>query len=217
VPPSIKFCGLTRSEDAAFAVELGADYLGVILADSPRRQTPANARAIFDGATGAPGGTARRVGVFGNASAEEVALAARAAGVDVVQLHGDPSPATVELLRQSFAGEIWAAVHVTGAVPMLELFEAADGIVLDTFNPRMSGGTGQAFDWHAAADSLANGQRPKKLILAGGLRPTNVAAAIKVLRPDVVDVSSGVESSTGKKDHALMRDFARAVAAADTS
>ena len=216
--PAIKFCGLTRPADAAQAVQLGAGYIGVIFADGPRRLTVAAAREVYAGA--AQGGDAtrapRRVAVFAVATADAILATAESAGADIVQLHGDPDPDTAREVRDRFAGEVWSVVRVDGALPeeSYELFGVSDAIVLDKLDARLIGGTGRSFDWGAAAGSLAR-SRPRMLVLAGGLRAANVGDAIQLLRPDVVDVSSGVESSIGIKDHALMKEFAAAVAAAD--
>lgn len=218
MPPAIKFCGLTRAGDAAQAVRLGAGYVGVIFADGPRHLTVAAAREVYAGAVqaGETEHAPRRVAVFAAAMADAILATAEAAGADIVQLHGDPDPDTVRDLRDRFQGEIWSVVRVDGALPekSYELFGVSDAIVLDKLDARLIGGTGRSFDWGEAARSLVQ-HRPRRLVLAGGLRAANVGDAIQLLRPDVVDVSSGVESSIGIKDHALMKEFAAAVAAAE--
>ena len=206
----IKFCGLTRPDDAAAAVSLGASYTGVIFAESPRRLAPAAARAVLEPARGA----ARTVGVFGAEPADRIAAVAVEAGLDVVQLHGDPSAASVRDVRRLFAGEIWAVARVAGAeVPagLSALMEVADALVLDAKVTGQLGGTGRTFDWDAMSAALDRRQGRARLVLAGGLTPDNVAEAIRVVGPDVVDVSSGVESAPGIKNHARMRAFRDAV------
>lgn len=214
--PAIKFCGLVRPDDAARAAQLGAAYVGVVLAGGPRALPAAAAREVYSGAARHVNGGAapRRVGVFASGTADTLATAAEEAGLDVVQLHNDPDPEMVRQVRERFAGEVWSVVRVDGAVPekSYELFGVSDAIVLDKLDARLVGGTGMSFDWRLAALSLVK-RRPGKLVLAGGLRAANVRDAIQLLRPDVVDVSSGVESSIGIKDHALMKAFAAAVAA----
>ena len=215
--PAIKFCGLTRPADAALAVRLGAGYVGVIFADGPRRLTVAAARDVYQEA--AQRGVAnppRCVAVFAAAETDAILATADEAGADIVQLHGDPGPETVREVSDRFGGEVWSVVRVEGELPekSYELFDVSDAIVLDRLDARLIGGTGRSFDWAAAARSLVR-RRPARLVLAGGLRAANVGDAIQLLRPDVVDVSSGVESSIGIKDHALMKEFAAAVAAAD--
>ncbi|HUF64386.1 MAG TPA: phosphoribosylanthranilate isomerase [Gemmatimonadaceae bacterium] len=214
MPPAIKFCGLTRPDDAARAAKLGAGYVGVILAGGPRALAVARAREVYAAAAG-EGVAPRRVGVFATGTADSIADAADEAGIDVVQLHCDPDPEMVPQLRERFRGDIWSVVRTDGDVPekSYELFDVSDAIVLDKLDARLVGGTGRSFDWSLAARWLAQ-RRPKQLVLAGGLRAANVRDAIQLLRPDVVDVSSGVESSIGIKDHALMEAFAAAVAGA---
>ena len=204
----IKFCGLTRPADAGMAVSLGASYVGAIFADGPRRLTPQRAAEVF-----APvGSAARRVGVFGAERPEEVAAAARTASLDIVQLHGDPTAEYADSIRRECGLPIWAVVRVSSgaaAVRIAELAEVADVIALDAFVPGQLGGTGTSFDWREAAQWA----RPAnaRLMVAGGLGAHNVAEAVAWLSPDIVDVSSGVESAPGIKDHELMRAFVQAV------
>ena len=207
----IKFCGMTRAEDARAAGALGARYVGVIFAESPRRVSDAQAREIL---AAAPNGTAR-AGVFGAVSAGEIADAAARLGLDVVQLHGDPDVGAVAAVRARWAGRVWAVVRVAGdALPesATPLFDVADAVVLDARVAGKLGGTGVTLPWNRLRDLMAplRGRRAK-LVLAGGLDPANVAHAVEALEPDVVDVSSGVESSVGVKDHDRMRAFRNAV------
>jgi phosphoribosylanthranilate isomerase len=204
----IKFCGLTRAEDARVGAELGARYLGAIFADGPRRVTPERAAAVFD--------TPRvvyRVGVFGSATPEEIAAAADTARLDVVQLHADPSPTAVEAVRRAWTGRVWAVVRTAGRLPPTAkaLFELADAVLLDARVDGRLGGTGVALPWDEVARELDAARGRATLVLAGGLTPENVGAAIAALAPDVVDVSSGVEVAPGVKDHGRMRLFAEAV------
>ena len=207
----IKFCGLTRAEDAAYAAELGAGYVGVIFAESPRRLAPVAAKSVL----AAAGTTVKRVGVFGTNSPDEIAKAVEQVGLDVVQLHADPTGADVLALRGGFAGDIWAAVRVgDGHMPedAQILLEAADAIVLEARSQHLLGGTGQALPWSELAADLARVRGGVSVVLAGGLTAENVGTAIRTLAPDVVDVSSGIESAPGVKDHRLMKAFANAVA-----
>ena len=209
----IKFCGMTRPEDAAQAAALGARYVGVILAEGPRTLTDAAAQTVF---TALPKGVAR-VGVFGVASPEKVADRATRLGLDVVQLHGDPDARAVSALRALWSGQVWAVLRVEGAeVPDVsgDLFDVADGVVLDARVAGKLGGTGVALPWDELRDRVAafRGRRAR-FVLAGGLRPENVARAVEVLRPDVVDVSSGIEAAVGVKDHKRMRAFREAALA----
>jgi len=208
----VKFCGMTRPQDAALAGEIGASYIGVVFADGPRRVTPIQGRAILD----AVGSMAKRVGVFGTNSPEEIEKASHEARLDVVQLHADPTTADVRAVRMKFSGEVWAAIRIAGShiPPESEsLFTTADAIVLDSRSERHArserrlGGTGEALPWNELAVDLVRDRGSAAVVLAGGLKPGNVASAVRTLAPDVVDVSSGVESSPGVKDPWLMREF----------
>ena len=206
----IKFCGLTRREDAALATELEAAYAGVIFAEGPRRLTPTAAREVLGGA----GEGVKRVGVFGTNSPDEIARVTDQVDLDVVQLHADPAPADVSALRERFRGQIWAAVrlghaHIPDEAQLL--FDAADAVVLDARSQHVLGGTGQPLPWSEMAADLARMRGGVSVVLAGGLTAENVETAIRTLAPDVVDVSSGVESSPGIKERGRMEAFATAV------
>jgi phosphoribosylanthranilate isomerase len=160
------------------------------------------------------------VGVFDGAAPADVRTLTARADLDVVQLHGDARPDDVGRLRDVFDGEIWAVVRLdeTGVPDGTGgLFDAADGVLLDSRSTTRLGGTGAPFDWRRVADDLAGlGRRERgkgRLIVAGGLHAGNVSTAIAVLAPDVVDVSSGIESSPGVKDPERMRAFLDAVRA----
>lgn len=207
----MKFCGLTRAQDAAFAAELGAAYIGSIFTESPRRMSPEDAATIWSAAPGP-----KKVGVFGDAPVDEILAAADASGLDVIQLHGGAAGGVVEKLRASFRGEIWSVIRIgEGAPTVAGDSGAADAVLVDSYSESGLGGTGRTFDWEREAATIRGLIGDKRLIAAGGLDADNVAAAIRALAPDVVDVSSGVESSPGVKDHARMRAFAAAVAEAD--
>ncbi|MEK6612136.1 MAG: phosphoribosylanthranilate isomerase [Gemmatimonadota bacterium] len=207
----VKFCGLTRAADAAFGSSIGAAFVGAIFAGGPRLLTAAGARTVFEAAASA--GRARRVGVFGSQGVEEMLAVALETGLDVVQLHGTSQPAVVRQLRRHFGGEVWRVLRLRGELREQDLALAAedvDALVVDAFVGDMLGGTGVPVDWDSLALTLERSGRPPRLVLAGGLRPDNVARAIELVAPDVVDVSSGVESAPGIKDQALMRAFAEA-------
>ncbi len=202
----VKFCGMTRPQDAALAAEIGASYVGVIFADGPRKVSVDRAHEILDAA----GDSIKRVGVFGTNDSDDIAEIAEEAGIDVVQLHADPGMSEVEALRRRFDGEIWAAIRIPGShIPHQfdDLFDTADGVLLDAHSGEKLGGTGIPLPWNELAIDLARDRGSAEVILAGGLNPRNVATAIRVLAPDVVDVSSGVESAPGVKDPWLMREF----------
>lgn len=209
---AIKFCGMTRSEDAAEAARLGAAYVGAIFAPSARRVSGAQAATVWAGAPGA-----RKVGVFGDASVSEILATADESGLDVIQLHARTKDGTIQELRSSFHGEIWSVLRVGEAGALTDAGESAsaNAILVDSYSESGLGGTGRAFDWERECEAILRFRGDKRLIVAGGLDPDNVGAAINALAPDVVDVSSGVESAPGIKDHARMRAFADAVAIAD--
>jgi phosphoribosylanthranilate isomerase len=202
----VKFCGMTRPHDAALGAEIGASYIGVVFADSPRRVSPDAAKKILDAA----GQGVRRVGVFGTNDPDEIARIADASQLDILQLHADPTPNDLKAIRKKFSGEIWAAIRIAGPhiPPESEmLFDAADAVVLDARSDKRLGGTGHALPWDQLAIDLARDRRSSAVVLAGGLKPGNVGVAIRTLAPDVVDVSSGIESAPGIKDPWLMREF----------
>jgi phosphoribosylanthranilate isomerase len=206
----IKFCGMTRREDADAAAALGAKYIGVVFAESPRQVTDERAREVFAGIPLA----ISRVGVFGDTKPEQIAARADALGLDVVQLHGDPKPRMIARVRKRWHGRVWAVQRITDTLPdsARDLFEVSDGVVLDARTPDQLGGTGVTLPWEDLQERVDRFRPPRaKLVLAGGLTPENVARAIGVLRPDVVDVSSGVELMVGIKDHARMQAFRDAV------
>jgi phosphoribosylanthranilate isomerase len=200
----VKICGITSEEDARVAADAGADAVGFILwPGSPRRVDAATARRI---ARALPPSVVR-VGVFVDAAREELVRASEEAELDLLQLHGsEPPEALADLPRR-----VLKAVRVgRDFVPQAALrYEGrASGILLDTDRAGLAGGTGEVFDW-----SLVREVRRKAsfVVLAGGLRPENVKAAIEAVRPDGVDVSSGVEELPGRKDPARVRAFVDAV------
>jgi phosphoribosylanthranilate isomerase len=205
---AVKFCGLKRSADAAVAVELGATYVGVIFAGGPRQVTIDEALDVL-----APTrGIARAVGVFGALAPDAIARIVNEASLDVVQLSADPDDAAVDALRRVSRAEIWATVRCGAVLPpaAASLFARADAVHLDARVEGMLGGTGRTIPWDALAPAVyaARGARGR-LVLSGGLTPANVSQAVAALTPDILDVSSGVESAPGIKDHERMRAFTR--------
>lgn len=207
---AVKICGLVRPDDAAAAAAAGARYVGAILAGGPRLVTAGKAREMFDHAS-----NCTRVVVVGHEPVDDIVRAAMEAGADIIQLHGDPSPRMVQDLRDRWPGGIWAVLRVPpqsfDRVRAAALFSAADGVVLDAFVPGALGGTGVSIDWQALAAPLREvrtvSDASALLVLAGGLTPQNVKIGIRLLSPDVVDVSSGVELAPGIKDHARVQRF----------
>jgi phosphoribosylanthranilate isomerase len=209
VRPEVKFCGLTRAEDVDCAAELGATHVGFVFAESPRRTTPARAA---DMTRELPEGI-RKVGVFVDATCDEMVSAIATAGLQVVQLHDRRLLTCVDALRGTGV-EIWSVVHVEdGRLPagLPAIAAGVDMIVLDTRVGKRAGGTGVPFDWHAVRSGIDAVRPSVRVGVAGGLRPENVSDAIRALDPDLVDVSSGVEAQPGIKDPGRMRAFVQGV------
>jgi phosphoribosylanthranilate isomerase len=206
----VKICGLTRSIDAEAADAAGAAYLGVIFAGGPRMRTPAEARATLAGRR------AHKVGVFGAQSPDEIARICAEVQLDVVQLHGEVDADRVASVRAATGAEVWAVIRTAdGALPdsAESLAESADALVVDALVPGQLGGTGVTVPWGVLGESLDAMSVGARVVLAGGLTPENVAEAIDYVAPAIVDVSSGVESAPGIKDHARIRAFIAAVRA----
>jgi phosphoribosylanthranilate isomerase len=199
----VKICGITSAEDALLAVEAGADAVGLVFwPGSPRHVDTATARRI----SGALPASVVRVGVFVDAPVDDMARAAEEACLDLLQLHGNEPP---EALR-SLPRRAWKAVRVGwdfAVADALRYEGHAAGILLDSRAEGPPGGTGKTFDWTLAREVRKGASF---LVLAGGLDPENVATAIALVRPDGIDVSSGVEMSPGRKDPARMRAFVAA-------
>lgn len=195
------------------AGSLGASFVGVIFAGGPRHQTPDGAARVLAGTRPPP----RRVGVVSEQTPEEIAEIVKSARLDVVQLHADPTVQRIEAVRQATGAEVWAVLQLPGdelPANAVAIARAADAIVLDAKVPGGLGGSGVTLPWTQLARSLAELRGNCLIVLAGGLRPENVATAITAIEPDVVDVSSGVESAPGIKDHSRMRAFRDAVTGA---
>ena len=197
-----KICGITRIEDALAAVEAGADAIGLVFyARSPRAVNVLQARAII--AALPPFVTT--VGLFVNASRCELNELLEAVPLDLLQFHGDESPADCEGFNRPWI----KALRVRPGDDLeaeCRRYANANGILLDTYVAGVPGGTGEAFDW-----SLVPARLSKPIILAGGLSADNVGEAIARVRPYAVDVSGGVEQAKGIKDPARIEAFMRAV------
>ncbi len=225
----VKICGITNLDDALCAARAGADFLGFIFfRKSPRYIAPEQAAeitAVLAGDAAAntrhttpnsapPHNAPRCIGVFVNETPDVIAETLQRANIDFAQLHGDEPPAVVESLQ----GRGFKALRPTSAAEASLDAEwyadlgPADGpqVLIDAYDPNEYGGTGKRADWQAAAELARTCPR---LVLAGGLTPQNVAAAVKTVQPWAVDVSSGVEIGPGRKDAAAVRAF---IAAAKT-
>jgi phosphoribosylanthranilate isomerase len=208
----VKICGVTRPADAAVAVAAGASYLGVVFAGGPRAVNPVQARAIVQAGAPLP-----VFGVFAGQTVDEIVRVCRAAGLAGAQLHGAHVREDAAKLRQ--AGLlVWRVVRL-GSEPaglaLREQAEDADAVLIEPRVEGQLGGTGRALDLEQAGAARA-ALRGHRIVLAGGLTAESVGTAIRRVRPDIVDVSSGVESAPGRKDATRIRDFLEAVIGHDT-
>lgn len=200
----VKICGITNLEDALAAADLGADMLGFNFYEGSKRYVePAVAAKIINGLDG----RIDPVGVFVNADIDTIKRTVEAAGLAAVQLHGDETPELVHEVARTCGMPVIKALRVSPGflVEVIREF-SADSILLDVFSPAAFGGTGERFDWRVA---VAAKEHSDRLILAGGLTPENVAAAVELVRPYAVDVASGVEFAPGRKDANKMEAFIR--------
>lgn len=211
----IKICGLTNLDDTLAAVDAGADYLGFnFYPKSPRYITP-QACGRIRSALVRRGSTATTVGLFVNAPAAEVAMVLDTCALDLAQLHGDERPEHLTLLW----GRAFKAVRDPAALTAAELealtvfSPSQPAFLVDAQAPNLYGGSGLLADWPAAARLAGR----YAIFLAGGLSPSNVAAAVEQVKPWGVDVASGVEAELGKKDHAKIKSFVAAATAAVTA
>jgi phosphoribosylanthranilate isomerase len=191
----LKICGITNQTDATAAAQAGATALGFnFYPRSPRYVAPREAAAILS-----PAGV-RRVGVFVNETRERVEEIARAARLDVAQLHGDETPAACPATLS-----FWKAIRV-GATFDISFYQddPAEALLLDSAADGLYGGSGRTFDWRLVRETS------RKIVLAGGLDASNVAGAIELVRPWGVDSCSRIESAPGKKDHKKMTEFLHA-------
>ncbi len=197
----VKICGLRSWTDLEVAAGAGADFVGFVFAPSRRQVTPHEVRALVHRLNGR--NRPLIVGVFVNPNPDDVNAVVELCRLDRVQLSGDEPPDLCRRIRVP----VWKTIHLAGR-PSLDVAtryaEVVEFIHLDAFVPGRYGGTGVSTDWTLAAE-LA---RTYPVILAGGLTPENVAAAVSLVRPAGVDVSSGVESD-GRKDPARVRAFVR--------
>jgi len=204
----IKICGITTPEDAVAARELGADYLGMILSQGfPRSILPDEAVDVGLAAE------APLVAVLVDESLDEAERIAGLSGASVIQLHGEEDCDYAEELRRRGKWAIWKTVRVRDPEDVTRAVEAVgasvDGLLLDGWHPDRPGGSGASFSWERVGALRDRIPRDLRVIAAGGLTPGNVADAIQALRPDIVDVSSGVELHVRRKDPELIRAFVR--------
>ena len=211
--PKVKICGLTRFEDAAAAIEAGADLLGFIFYEkSPRHIEPEQARELIAELHRAypvdpERPRYRTVGVFVNRPAAYIAAVMALTGLDWAQLSGDEPVVVLEQLQKRAYKAIRPRSYeeADAEASFYAALSPRSGprLLIDAYRPGEYGGTGQRADWAIAA-KLA---RLRSILLAGGLNPDNVAEAVRTVRPWGVDVSSGVEQAPGIKDHDAIRAF----------
>jgi phosphoribosylanthranilate isomerase len=206
----VKICGITNVGDALAALAAGADFLGFVLVPgTPRQVTSGQAAAIIreiracavaDRVT-----PPRLVGVFQDASEAEIQTAVAECGFDVIQLHGDEPDSLVQRLGPE---RVWKMLPLRTPQDVARAAaHPASAVLADAVRGAQRGGTGAVCDWELAA-AVA---RQRRLVLAGGLTPENIAAAVAQVRPWAVDVGSGVEAAKGKKDHAKIQSLIQAV------
>lgn len=194
----VKICGITRPENGVAAALAGADAIGLVFhAPSPRAVTVEQASAII--AKLPP--FICKVGLFVDASAERVREHLQRLPLDLLQFHGDESPEYCQEFGHPYIKAIRMRPELDVMAAMND-YAGAAGLLLDAWHPAVQGGSGESFDWERIP-----AERPRPLILAGGLHPGNVATAVAATRPWAVDVSSGVEQSKGIKDPAKIAAF----------
>ena len=202
-----KVCGLTRPEDAATAAEAGASFLGVVFAGGPRLVTPAQAAEVTAAANGVP-----VFGVYGTQSVEEILRISRATGLSGAQLHGPyPRAASVRLRAEGL--QVWRVVRIAtpdGLDALAEAVRDADAVLVEPHVQHALGGAGVSLDLAVAREARAR-LAGATMVLAGGLTPESVAEALGLVRPEVVDVSSGVEYLPGIKDPDKIARFLEAL------
>lgn len=206
----VKICGVTREADAAFVAGAGVEFIGLNFWPRSKRYLAPGRRAPV--AAAARAGGAELVGVFVDAALDEIAAIASELALDVIQLHGDETPADAIAVAAATGRRVWKAIAITGPGDLASLASwPVEAILLDAPSAGR-GGAGVAFDWNLVRDAGRTGAT--RLVLAGGLGPHNVAAAIAEVAPWAVDVASGVESEPGIKDPTRLAAFVAAARAA---
>jgi phosphoribosylanthranilate isomerase len=212
----VKICGNTSAADALLAVEAGADAVGLVFAASPRRVTESEAAGIVKRLPK----TVETIGVFVDATVEEIYSAVRMCHLTGVQLHWDAAAEMPARLRAKLGHELKVlrvAHYGKGAAKQVADYAGdknVDGVLIDSRTMGAADGTGVAYDWGLAAKTVFRNAYERKLVVAGGLTPENVGEAIAALRPWGVDVVSGVEAELGRKDPLKVREFVKQARAA---
>jgi phosphoribosylanthranilate isomerase len=204
----VKICGITNSADAMAAIDAGANLLGFNFYEkSPRHITPEEAAKIRPQLPQ----RVKAVGIFVNPLSVDVMALGKSLKLDAVQLHGDESPDFVAEVASG--APVIKAFRVEPEFPLatLDEYPGAFAFLFDAAHTGQYGGTGRTTDWDAARRAALT----HRIILAGGLKVENVAAAVRIVRPYGIDVASGVEMQPGKKDHAALREFIKEVRRAE--
>jgi phosphoribosylanthranilate isomerase len=205
----IKICGVTLPDDAAAVASAGVDFIGLNFWPRSKRYLAPDRAPMIAGVVRSMS-SAKLVGVFVDPEPEDVLAVTGRVELDIIQLHGDESPELCTRISQAVYRPVWKAIAVSTAADLARLdLVPAEAILLDAPTPGR-GGAGAAFDHRLAGEARAKFPAIK-LVLAGGLAPDNVAAAIAQVRPWAVDVASGVEAAPGIKDRAKLAAFVQAV------
>ena len=195
----VKVCGITNAGDARVAADAGADAVGLLFAESPRRVGVEQARRI---SVALPENVIR-VGVFVDVDPAEILRISHEVGLDLAQLHGDETPETVTAVREAGV-KVMKALRVQSAASLEALSEyEADLFLLDAHSAKARGGTGERFDWEVAKSSTGR----DNIVVSGGLGPENVREAVEFFGPFGVDASSSLEDEPGRKNNELVRRF----------
>ena len=215
--PKVKMCGISKVETIPAVVEAKPDYMGLVFAPSKRQVTVDQAKILVEelhrGYAKKYGSdtehdkndTIKTVGVFVNETVDNLVTIANEANLDAVQLHGDEDETFIQSLKERTNVEVWKAVQIRSAADVEEWIDSsADMLLFDAYHKHERGGTGEVFDW----SSLDAFERP--FMLAGGIDSTNVARAIRTVRPYGIDISSGIETN-GLKDDEKMKAFTNIV------
>lgn len=197
----VKICGLAREQDVRNVTALKPDAIGFVFWPHSKRAVEPDVVAKWVAEVPAD---IKKVGVFVNASLEELRRAVETAGLDVVQFHGDEPAGLVDQVK----AERWKVVHLDRTPREAVKTYHVDAFLVDSYSAEAPGGTGRVADWNQAANFVKEQTTP--VLLAGGLAPDNVMDALQSVRPYGVDVSSGVESEPGKKDLERVRAFIEA-------
>ena len=208
--PKVKMCGISKVETIPAVVDAKPDYMGLVFAPSKRQVTVEQAKTLVEElhkqyAVRYNSETIKTVGVFVNETVENLLKIAEEVKLDVIQLHGDEDESFIQILKEQSNVEVWKAVQVRSAADAEKWIDSsADMLLFDAYHKDERGGTGEVFDW----SSLDEFERP--FMLAGGIDSTNVARAIRTVRPYGIDISSGIETNS-VKDNEKMKAFTNIV------